>query len=230
MWRKASLRIVVLAMLSALLPTLAGATPAFGANADVYRHPVYEGAEAYYGTCPAAGGPAGTSCLDNYLIVYRGWAVDGGGSLARPKATWAVLVLRLRVDFDGTDEPPVTVLAEGDGPPVGRADVDSVHLQTADATFSLPMSDGSTYRFSGTWTARAPRQVYGNDGPAGGLTTHFNDRCLVQNAHAHQKFGFSTMTGTADGVPVRSYGDFDFAATVFHNDFTYITVPHQGCA
>ena len=33
------------------------------------------------------------------------------------------------------------------------------------------------------------------------------------------------MSGTLNGTPIQSYTDFDFAATIFNNDFQQITGP-----
>ena len=40
------------------------------------------------------------------------------------------------------------------------------------------------------------------------------------------------MSGTLNGAPIQSYTDFDFDATIFNNNFQYITVQHggKGCA
>ena len=106
---------------------------------------------------------------------------------------------------------------------------DPVHLQSLSAAFAIPRNDGSTFDFSGSWTAYSARQRYGDDGPAGQFPTHFGDRCFTLNDHAHQKFRFAHMTGTLDGQPVQSYDDFAFAATIFNNSFQLIAVPHGGC-
>ena len=95
------------------------AAPARAGQAFVNRHPVYAGAEAYFGDCPAEPGPAGTSGTDTYAHRLARLQRAGGGSLAASKAPWVAAAETVRVDFDGTDDPPVTLAhrrrALGDG-------------------------------------------------------------------------------------------------------------------
>jgi hypothetical protein len=216
----------VCAVVASLVPAVSS-----GAEPTVVRHPVYGGTEALFGSCPEVEvPPAGTVCVDNYVIVFRGYVdVVGGGSVAPPKALWYVYAESVRLEFTGAEEPIATVLRFGIGELQGEASVDQVHLQVASASVQVPMSDGSTFEFAGTWQATSDRMVFGNDGPATGFPRHYNDRCLTFNAHGHQKFVFAQMTGTLDGQPVQSYS-FDFAATIFNNRFQYIEVPHGGCS
>ena len=196
----------------------------------ITRHPIYAGAEAYFGDCPLVPEPVGAFCTENHVRFYRGYYVEGGGSVAPSKALWYADAQTYRIDFDGTDEPPLTFLRTGEAVlAAGQATADPVHLRTASGTFSIPMDDGSTFAFSGTWTAYGPREHYGNDGPSSGVPTHFNDRCFTANAHAQQNFAAARMTGTLNGQPVQSYTDGD-TAFIFNNAFRYVDVPHGGCA
>ena len=201
-------------------------------QATVVRHPVYGGMEASFGTCPDVPElpPPGTVCVDHYVLVWRGVTVVGGGSVAPPGAPWNVYAETVRLEFTGADEPVVTVLRSGsvEGP-AGAFAVERVHLTTGSATVAVPMSDGSTFDFSGTWRAVGRRQVFGNDGPATGAPRHLVDRCRTFNALGHQKFRPAAMTGTLDGLPVHSYTSFDLAATIFNNAFRYIDVVHGSC-
>ena len=129
--------------------------------------PVYGGAEAFFGGCPdtVETPPAGTVCVERYVLVWRGYAVFGGGSIARSKAPWNVFAQTGRVEFTGAEEPDVTELRFGFGELDGEAAVDTVHLTVASASFRLPMSDGSIYDFAGSWRAIGDRLVFGNNGP-----------------------------------------------------------------
>jgi len=200
--------------------------------ADVVRHPVYAGGESWFGTCTDPGiPPPGTVCTDNYVLFWKGVAVEGGGSVAPVAAPWQIYIETDRVEFTGAEEPDVTVVRWGYSVlPDGAASGDSVHLSTASVTASVPMSDGSSADFAGTWQAWSDRLVFGIDGPATGLEHHYVDRCLTIVANGHQKFRFSHMIGTFDGAPVQSYDYFDFAATIFDNNFQYIAVPHRAPA
>ena len=213
------------AVVASLVPSVSSAD-----QPTVVRHPVYGGAEAYFGDCPdtAEFPPAGTVCVETYLIFFRGYFVEGGGSVAPPHAPWNIFAQTYRLEFTGTEEPILTVLREGFGELDGEAFVDEVHLQTASLNATVPMSDGSTFEFAGTWQAISDRMVWGNDGPATGLPRHFTDRCLTFNALGHQKVVSAQMTGTLNGQPVHSY-TIGFTAAIFNNNFQYIEVPHGGC-
>lgn len=214
------------AVVAALSPAVASA-----GRPTIERHPA-AGAEADFGTCPDTEElpPAGTVCIDNYVLVWRGYTVVGGGGLPRSKASWHVFAETIRLEFTGAPEPIETVLRSGFGELDGEASVDTVHLSLASASFSLPMSDGSTFDFAGTWTATGDRLVFGNDGPATGAPRHFVDRCATFNANGHQKFRPASMTGTLNGEPVHSYTHSFDAGTIFNNRFLYIDVPHGRCA
>lgn len=215
--------------LLALLALAMLAPAAHAGNATVTRHPVYGGAEAFFGTCPwgATVPPAGTVCHDTYVIVARTTTVVGGGSVAKPTTPWIIFIETNRLVFDGSEDPHATVLRSGflDGPGVTAA-VDTVHLQTASVRAKVPMSDGTFYDFAATWQARGDRRlVFGNDGPATGAES-VHTRCLTFNALGHQKFTFARLTGTLNGQAVRSYTASDFDATIFNNRFKYIEVEH----
>jgi hypothetical protein len=192
-------------------------------NPTIERHPVYGGAEAFFGGCPDTEEtpPAGTVCVESHVLVWRGYDVLEGGSIARAKAPWNVFAETVRVEFTSAEEPDVTVLRFGFGELDGDAAVDTVHLTVASADFRLPMSDGSTFDFAGSWSAVG--------GPATGAPRHVVDKCTTFNALGHQKFRFASMTGTLNGDAVHSYTATP-AATIFNNHFTYIDVPHGACA
>jgi len=196
----------------------------------VTRHPVYGGAEAFFGTCTGVGiPPAGTVCTDKYVLFWNGYAVEGGGPVAPPQAPWQIYAQTVRLEFDGTDGPPAVLnFRWGYELLDAGAYADEVHLDTASVSAALPMSDGSTFDFTGTWQAWSDRLVYGNSGPSTGVDHLYVDRCLTIVANGHQKFRNSNMTGTVSGVPVHSYTDF-ISASIFNNDFQYIVVPHGGC-
>jgi hypothetical protein len=88
--------------------TLAVAAPA-SAQATVERHPVYAGADAFFGDCPFEPGPPGTSCTETRVGFFQGDYLVGGGSLSRAHAPWQGFVEMYRYDFNGTVEPTITV-------------------------------------------------------------------------------------------------------------------------
>lgn len=114
--------------------------------------------------------------------------------------------------------------------PDDAASADVVHLTTASVRAQVPMSDGSSFDFAGTWAAWSDRLVFGSTGPATGRARHYVDRCLTSVSLGHQKVRFAHMTGTLNGEPVRSYTSFEDSATIFNNDFQYVDAPHGGCA
>ena len=86
----------------------------------------------------------GTVCVESYVLVRRGYAILGGGSIARSKAPWNAFAQTVRVEFTGAEDPDVTELRFGFGELDGDAAVDTVHLTVASAAFRLPMSDVAT--------------------------------------------------------------------------------------
>jgi hypothetical protein len=158
--------------------------------------------------------------------------VEGGGSVAPPQAPWQIYAQTHQFEFDGTDGPPeVSVLRWGYEVLDDGASADSVHLATASVAAELPVSDGSTLDFAGSWQAWSDRTVYGINGPATGLDHHYVDRCLTFVANGHQQVRLATMVGTANGTVVQAGGpDDEFGAAIFNNNFQYIMVPHGGPA
>jgi hypothetical protein len=225
-------RALVLAAVSALIlsPVSTAATSPDGPI--ILRHPAL-GAIGIFGTCPDVElPPAGTVCVDTDVSFGAVSFVEGGGTLAPKYADWYVEAVVVKLEFTGADEPIATVLRTGSAfiDDIGaEVAVDALHLQTASAEFVLPMSDGTTLDFSGTWTADSDRQHYGVDGPATGLPRHYSDPCLTVNAHGHQKFTFASMSGTLNGQALHSYTASPFAATIYNNRFEYVFVTHGDC-
>jgi hypothetical protein len=213
------------ALVAALFPG-----PASAGQPTIDRHPVYGGMDAFFGDCPDTEEtpPVGTVCVDNYMIVWRGYDVIGGGSIAPAKAPWYAFAVTVRLEVTGPEEITETLLRQGAAELDGEASVDTVHLGDGSAAFRLPMSDGSTFEFAGTWRAIGDRVVWGNDGPATGAPRHFVDRCTTFNGLGHQKFRPASMTGTLNGQSVHSYTVGVYAG-IFNNRFLYIDVPHGGC-
>lgn len=225
---------VLVAAITLVLATVAARQPisADAGNATVYRHPVYAYVDALFGTCPDTPEfpPAGTVCNDTYLFAFRSYGVFGGGSLAPPDAPWNVFVETYHLEFAvANEEPIVTVLASGFGELDGIATVDEVHLGTASVDAHVPMSDGSTFNFSGSWQAISERLLFGNDGPATGREHHYTDRCLTFVSIGHQKVRLAQMTGAVDGQPVASYRAF-VSAVISSGNFRYFDIPHASCA
>src|SRR5262249_34985591 len=93
-----------------------GAPPAPTGAADqvpLGRQPGYAGAAGFFGDRPPLPGPAGTSCNETHVIAWNGDTVVGGGSVSPAQAPWVVAIERYRIDFDGTDEPPIGYDASG---------------------------------------------------------------------------------------------------------------------
>jgi hypothetical protein len=231
------LRGVGVAAIAILLQASFAPAALLAGDPTIFRHPVYGGAEAVFGTCPDVAEveqiPAGTVCEETYVIFLRSYAAFEGGSISRAHAPWGIFAQTVRLEFAGSgQEPNVTVLREGFGiipdEVPGTAAVDTPHLQTATLDVQVPMSDGSTYELAATWHAATERMHFGNDGPATGLPRHYVDRCVTVVALGHQKFVYAAMSGTLNGEPVHSYTSTN-AAAIFNNNFTYITVPHGGC-
>ena len=84
------------------------------------------------------------------MILWQGYGVLGCGPVAPPAAQWRVYAETVRVEFDGDDEPEVTLLRQGEVVLDQGPTVDKQHLTTASVTAAIPMTDGSTYHFSGT--------------------------------------------------------------------------------
>ena len=219
---------VVLGCLAAVVLVVASVSSA--GDPFVLRHPVYGGVEATFGGCPDDGAelPAGTVCTDNYIIVWRGYAVEKG-SVAPSKAPVMAYAETVRLEFTGAGEPNVTFLRQGFTDANVDLSIDVQQLSTASVSVAIPMDDGSTFAFTGRWTPWSERFVFGNNGTAAVLPRHFVDRCHTVVSLAHQKYRKSLMAGTLDGAPVHSYESF-WSGSIFNNSFRLIDVPHGGGA
>ena len=231
--RGAFVGLIVLACL--LLPT---GSPA--ADPIVVRHPVYGGAQTLFGTCPydtIFPPPAGT-CADTFVFFFRGYSILGGGSVSPAHAPWLAVAETVELEWDGVSPDPVQVTLvrfgfgviggddeSGFGAVEGEAFVDRARLQEATLNVTIPMSDGSTFDFEGTWSPISDRFQFGNDGPDGGRV-HIADRCITINEQAHQKFVMAEMSGTLNGAAVHSYKSF-FSTGIFNNNFRHIEVAHR---
>ena len=226
----------MLAAWSCIVTLMVGLPAAAGpGNADILRvRQPSAGALAFFGDCTnVVNPPSGTVCHESFVLFFRETRVYGGGSNAPSQAPWAIYVQNYTLTFGapGTD-PIITNLVDGFllNPPVAVSDHE--HLSSAAVAAQVPLSDGSTFDFQGTWTATTDRFVYGNNGPENdeeGLPRHYNDKCTTFNANAHQTLRYATMSGTLDGHPVQSYASLADAAVIFYNHFVYIDVSHGGC-
>jgi len=192
------------------------------------------GGEAFFGNCPDVEfPPVGTTCRESYVLVFRETRVLGGGSNAPSQAVWSMYAQTYTLFFPTPDGPP-DFLAFADGFTEGGvvASSDDQHVSFLTAAARIPLSDGSTFDFRGTWRGVGDRWVYGNNGPlndAEGVPRHFVSRCETVNANAHQTGRNATMAGTLNGAPVHSY-TFTFTADIFYNHFVYIRVEHGGAS
>jgi hypothetical protein len=214
--------------------TAAPVSSAAGSDVTVERVPVYGGADAFFpNTCPNVElPPAGTVCEDSYLIFAREADIINGGPASPDATAWSVYADTYRSTWDGIHDYPIdsTYIRSGEVEISATAvDVDTVHLATASLTVSIPMDDGTTYNFDGTWRATEPQQVYGHDGPHTGFPPHYVDRCLTFIANGHQKFRWGEMTGTLNGEAVHSWISDPASAAIFTGRYSYVTVPHGGC-
>ncbi len=155
-----------------------------------------------------------------------------GGSNAPSQAPWAIYLESYTLTFSSPTEDPLVSdniwgFVEGESV-VAASDDQRVSFLTATAT--VPMSDGSTFNFRGTWSGFGDRWVYGSNGPLHefeGLPRHYVDKCTTFNSNDHQTGRVAAMTGVLNGQPVHTYtfpsGD------IFYNHFIYITVTHGSC-
>lgn len=189
------------------------------------------GALAFFGDCTdPISPPVGTVCRESFVIVFRETRVLDGGSNAPSQAPWAVYATTYTLTFVAPlTDPVVSDQIEGFvlDPPVVSSDRE--HLSTATVAAQVPMSDGSTFNFQGTWTATSDRVVDGNNGPDAGLPRHFVGECSTANANAHQKYRLATMSGTLNEQPIHTYGVLDDAGVIFYNHFVYIDTIHGAC-
>src|SRR5262249_41267093 len=151
---------------------------------------------------------------------------------APSQAPWAIYVQNYTLTFGapGT-EPIITDFVDGFllNPPVAVSD--HQHLSSAAVAAQVPLSNGSTFDFQGTWTATTDRFVYGNKDPQNGkkgLPRHKNKKATTLTATAHQTFRYATMKGTRNGNPVQSYASLADAAVIFYGHFVYIDVSPGG--
>jgi hypothetical protein len=235
--KQTHLRVLASLVVCSCVVTLLVGLPAAAdpGKADIlrFRQPS-AGAEAFFGDCTnVVNPPSGTVCHESYVLFFRETTVDGGGSNAPSQAPWAIYVQNYTLTFGapGTD-PTITDFVDGFllNPPIAVSD--RQHLSSATVAAQVPLSNGSTFDFQGTWTATSDRFVYGNNGPLNefeGLPRHYNDKCITSNANAHQTLRNATMSGTLNGHPVRSYASLEDAAAIFYNHFVYIDVSHGGC-
>ncbi len=221
------------------LVTVAGVASAV-ASADPGQATIFRikqpsaGAEASFGNCPdVLIPPVGTVCQESYVIVFRETRVLNGGSNAPSQAPWAIYAETVTLTFSTPDGiPDVTDLISGymEGDQVVASSNDQ-RVSYLTAAAAVPMSDGSTFDFHGTWSGVGERWVYGNNGPvheADGLPRHYVDRCTTFNSNDHQTGRKATINGTLNGTPIRPY-TFDLLADIFYNHFVYIDVTHGGC-
>ena len=196
------------------------------------------GGEAWFSPdCPdtATTPPTGTVCRETYVLVFRETRVAGGGSNAPSQAPWSIFVTSYTVTFTGAAGDACCVVSDEvfgfvqGGQVVASSDDQRVSFLTAAA--SVPMSDGGTFDFRGTWTGFGDRWVYGSNGPSNyweGIPRHYVDRCQTINNNAHQTGRNASMSGTVNGAPVHSYTAFP-AGDIFYNHFVYINVTHGNC-
>ena len=192
-------------------------------------------ASAAFGTCDFVFPPAPLTCHETFVLLFREVRSDSGGSVNANDAPWNVFILDHTITFTsgGPDAEPVESDVRLGSVEVANVGFDLQHLDTASVTDAqVPMSDGSTFSFSGTWQRTSAITVYGNDGPQNqdeGLMRHSVDACTTSNNNAHQRLAFASMSGTLNGTPVHSYQSFDFGAALSVAHYEYINVTHGGC-
>lgn len=123
------------------------------------------GAAANFGDCPdVLIAPVGTVCRESFVTFYRETRVVGGGSNAPSQAPWTIFAATYTLTFPAPEgaDPLVTDVIEGTlDNPVASSDDQRVSFATVDA--AVPMSDGSTFDFQGTWLGFSERWVYGSN-------------------------------------------------------------------
>jgi hypothetical protein len=198
------------------------------------KQPSAGGEATFSSDCPdtAELPPAGTICRETYVIVFRETHVDGGGSNAPSQAPWSIFATSYTVTVTATDvilSDQIFGFLQGDGVVASSNDQ---RVSSLTAAASVPMSDGSTFNFQGSWTGFGDRWVYGNNGPvndAEGVPRHHVDRCATINNNAHQTGRNASMSGTVNGAAVHTYSSF-VSGDIFYNHFVSITVTHGNCA
>ena len=193
-------------------------------GATVQRVPVYGGATSLFGNCADSEEiPVGTDCVETFLGFAKEVYAFTGDSAGPQAAPWHAWAETYRITRPTDAEAEFSELRTGYSEDV-VAYVDTQHFTTATLTATIPMSDGTTHHFQGTWTPLSDRQQYGNDGPALDFPKHLVTDCFTLVGQAHQKFTIATMTGTLNGQPVQSYTWS--RASIFNNRFLFITAPH----
>ena len=224
--------LAVCAVVAVAVP--AGASPGSG-QATIFRvKQPSAGANANFGDCPdiASLPPVGTVCRESFVVFFRETGVLGGGSVAPSNAHWTIFATTYTLTFAVPDaDPLVSDVIEGSlVDPVASSDDQRVSFAAVAAM--VPMSDGSTFDFRGTWSGYGERWVFGSNGPlniGNGVPRHYVDKCTTSNANAHQTGRFAKMNGTLNGQPVHSYTFVDEAGSIFYNHFVYVDVTHGGC-
>jgi len=217
-------RLVVLVALGAVAALLSAAA-ASPKSPVVYRVMTEGYAYSLYGDCDVPVPSDGTVCHETEITVWK--EADTSTSTAGPHTPWILLVDHIVTSWSGGD---YTVLDYSAGVTTDVAvSFDQAQLSSVTARGAVTFDDGSTATVNVAWTAVGPLNLFANDGPASGAPSrHYVDKCVTQNANAHQKNRTAVMTGTLNGTPIRSYEAFDFAAFIARNHFVFVTAAHQG--
>jgi hypothetical protein len=231
-------RLIFLAALAtAVLCATASSVAADTGQATVERFYTEGIAQSFFGECDFSTPPGPLTCHETLVVVFKEIFKEASGSpdwTAPSKTPWIITIDDYDVSYASGGPDAVPVFSnERSGLLVGpTVTFDQQHLSSLGADARVPMSDGSTFDFHGTWAATSDLSQFGNDGPSladFGRTHHYVDACTTINSQAHQKFRSATMTGTLNGAPVHSYRnlDIDFLA---YNHFVYVAVTHGDCA
>jgi len=210
--------------------SLAAADPG---QVTVQRFKTDGDAVTYFGGCDFVNPPGPLSCHETRVEVYKEGVSGAPASTAPPKTPWAIFIDDYTVSFTsgGPDAQP-TYSNERTGFLLNpTVTFDQQHLSFLNVDAQVPMSDGSTFNFTGKWSSVSDRVLSGNDGNGlqqFGLVRHSVDHCNTVNNQAHQKYVIANMTGTLNGIPVQSYPDLgiDYIA---YNHFVFIDVTHGSC-
>jgi len=223
---------LAIAMTSVLLATgsVAGADPG---QVSVQRFMTDGDAESFFGGCDFLIPPGPLSCHETYVAVFKEGVSGFPTSTAPAQTPWEIFIQDHTVTFatGGPDAVPV-FSDERTGLLIDpTVSFDEQHLSFLSVDAQVPMSDGSTFDFQGTWSATSDLMQFGNDGPSlnsFGLPRHYVDSCSTVNDQAHQNVRLANMSGELNGTPVQSYPDLglDFIA---HNHFIFIDVTHGSC-
>lgn len=217
-----------------VVASLSAVAGADASAASVLRVDTDGVASAFFGTCDFFFPPAPLTCHETYVLLFREVRADSGGSVNSNDAPWKLFILDHTLTFltGGPDDQPVESDVRLGVAEVTDVSFDLQHLEMASvAGAQVPMSDGSTFSFTGTWQRTSAILVYGNNGPENqdeGLPRHSVDVCTTANNNAHQRLAFASMTGTFNGSPVQSYRSFDFAAALAVAHYEYVKVTHGG--